>query len=248
MKVTPKVARVALPEEEDPSNHWHGNRFRRHSDAYWEKLFWHRVIKEDGCWGWKGPILPNGYASSAWMGRSEGAHRISYRIHRGDIPKGVVICHKCDNPPCCNPDHLFAGTDGDNVRDCHAKGRNRNGSTKLTPSIVMEIRRLAFDGYLKQSDIGHLFGAEQATISGIVRGDTWRKLPVLGTPKPKSRWFNGESNGNSKLDHSKAKRIREIYAAGGISRKGIGKLFGVGSSIVGDILRGKRWRTVDSPH
>lgn len=81
------------------------------------------VVDESGCWLWHGSKMVNGYGL-VWSGeRMESAHRTSWRIHRGEIPDGLFVCHTCDVRNCVNPDHLFLGTNTDNMRDCSAKGR-----------------------------------------------------------------------------------------------------------------------------
>jgi hypothetical protein len=89
--------------------------------------FWHRVDMraEDECWEWQGPRLPKGYGYLSARGRAgcEYAHRIAWEITNGAIPAGVFVLHHCDNPPCCNPAHLWLGTSGDNNRDAVRKGR-----------------------------------------------------------------------------------------------------------------------------
>lgn len=84
--------------------------------------FWKRVDKTDYCWNWVGSKR-RGYGRFMFRDKIIGTHRISYIIHKGEIPKGMLICHKCDNPSCVNPDHLFLGTHKDNAHDCVIKGR-----------------------------------------------------------------------------------------------------------------------------
>lgn len=85
---------------------------------------------ESQCWEWTGATDPNGYGRLAWNDRLWLAHRVSYTQHVGPIPDGISVCHRCDNPPCCNPAHLFLGTHADNVRDMWAKGRGKTPTTR----------------------------------------------------------------------------------------------------------------------
>lgn len=85
--------------------------------------FLEKVDKSGSCWVWTGYRVQFGYGIITTAKRRERAHRVSYRLHVGPIPDGLLVLHKCDNPPCVNPDHLFLGTDLDNKEDCKRKGR-----------------------------------------------------------------------------------------------------------------------------
>jgi hypothetical protein len=101
----------------------------RGHDSPWHTVrrrFFEKVKKTKKCWLWTGHKDPNGYGRIA-MGREllEKSHRMSYMIHKGPIPKGLVVMHICDNPPCVNPDHLQIGTNADNLNDSYKKGRHK---------------------------------------------------------------------------------------------------------------------------
>lgn len=80
--------------------------------------------KKTGCWLWTGSITTCGYGQINIKYKRYLAHRLSWNVHNGAIPKGFFVCHKCDNPPCVNPDHLFIGTHRDNMQDMLKKGRH----------------------------------------------------------------------------------------------------------------------------
>ena len=84
--------------------------------------FWSKVDITDDCWEWTACKTSFGYGQLGIDGIMTNAHRISWEISNGPIPDGMVICHKCDNPGCVNPDHLFAGTHKDNIADCISRG------------------------------------------------------------------------------------------------------------------------------
>lgn len=139
-----------------------------------EEVFLSRIeVKDSGCWEWKGYICPTGYGHFDY-GAEEYAHRVSYIIHYGKIPAGMHVCHKCDNPPCCNPEHLFLGTPADNMHDRDAKGRWRGGrERKLSLERANEIRALYSTGKYTQRAIGEMYGVARHTIAKVVNGRTW---------------------------------------------------------------------------
>lgn len=112
----------------------HGNLIGKVPQAPAEERFWRYVNKTGECWAWTGGTANDGYGRLYISERdgSVAAHRFSYQLHNGEIPAGLIVCHRCDNPPCVRPDHLFLGTHLDNVRDMFSKGRNVSGMGRRT--------------------------------------------------------------------------------------------------------------------
>ncbi len=133
------------------------------------------------CWTWNGSRERSGHGR-LFIGKRqrEGAHRYAYLLLVGPIPDDLFVCHKCDNPSCVNPKHLFLGTPLDNMRDRNAKDRHCRGSrsphTKLTDADALEIRRLYAEGELSQDKLAKRFGSAQAVISRIVRRQSWKHI------------------------------------------------------------------------
>ena len=103
-----------------------------------EKRLYSKIKKVDGCWVWQGSTR-NDYGQLKHEGRNLSTHVWSWKVTNGDIPEGLFVCHACDDPPCINPDHLFLGTQADNLRDMSEKGRGRKG--RFTDEQVRAIRK-----------------------------------------------------------------------------------------------------------
>lgn len=138
------------------------------------------------CWEWVCGRHQQGYGIIQIDDKKKKAHRVVYEMIVGPIPPGMKLLHKCDNPPCCNPNHLFLGTQADNIRDCESKGRSihkaingsRNGMAKLNEEDIVTIRRLYADGAFSQYHIASNFGVSQTIIHRVVTNKAWRHVDV----------------------------------------------------------------------
>ncbi len=143
-----------------------------------EENFWTFVEKKDnGCWEWKGATVVGGYGTLTFNNKNYRAHRISFDMVNGEIARGLLVLHKCDNPPCVNPSHLSIGTNDDNMKDAAIKNRMSFGehrwNSKLKASDIPKIKKLKGSG-MSQSRIAKLFNIDQAVISRIMNGKVWR--------------------------------------------------------------------------
>jgi hypothetical protein len=145
------------------------------------RRFWKSVDTSagyDACWPWKGTLLLGGYGAVTFLGRRTKVHRIAYELDTGDvIPDGLNALHSCDNPPCCNPRHIFPGTQRRNIEDMHAKGRagdcrnfgEKHGRAKLTDAEVEAIRSEYMNGGLTQAKLAEMYGVGQSQVSRIIQ-------------------------------------------------------------------------------
>lgn len=150
------------------------------TDRFWSKV---NKVGPDECWDWTAACCSGGYGV---IGICHFRKVYSYRSHRlawestyGSITKGLCVCHKCDNRKCCNPKHLFLGTNQENVTDRNAKGRvahrEKHCRAKLTERDVIDIRNQMKNG-MSQTNVAKRYGISQRTCSDIKSSKTWKRL------------------------------------------------------------------------
>ncbi len=131
-----------------------------------------------GCWEWQAYKNAQGYGKFGIDRKVKLAHRVSYELKHGELSDTICVLHKCDNPSCVNPDHLFLGTRGDNIRDCISKGRGDRVSgenhykAKLSTEDVRLIRQSSKTGV----ELAKIFGVTHQTIYLIKQNKIWKKL------------------------------------------------------------------------
>lgn len=181
------------------------------------------VRKVGACWEWQRGRHRQGYGQLTRGGRTRLAHRAVYELLCGPVPDGLKVLHRCDNPPCVNPVHLFVGTQADNMADMSRKRRRH----KLTAEQVEQAkgqRRAGRPGKAVAADLG-------------VSTTTLHKEAPLG------RKARGEEHGRAKLTAGQVRAIRSEHAAG-TSRRELAVRFGVSKSSVDRVLTGRLWQCV----
>lgn len=154
---------------------------KRIADDFWAYV---QVGAPDACWPWLRARYPRGYGFIRVRGKGIGTHRYAYELVNGPIPAGLYVLHSCDNPPCCNPSHLRAGTPADNNADMVNRGRARglvshgetNPASKLTADQVRAIREEYAAGGVSQRALAQHYHVNQRVIWYIVRHKYWKGL------------------------------------------------------------------------
>lgn len=163
---------------------------RRKFTADW---FWAAVDRSSSCWPWMHCRTLDGYGRVRALGE-ERAHRVAWIVANGrGVPPGMFVLHRCDNPPCCNPDHLFLGTQLDNIVDRVVKGRSGGGAnigesnpnSKLQAAQVIEMRSLYKAGETKLQ-LARRFGISRPTVSLIILRRRWGHVPDTAHPQQKA--------------------------------------------------------------
>jgi hypothetical protein len=142
-----------------------------------ERLFEKSTPAENGCIEWTGSANGKGYGMMVYKGHIRAAHRISWMEHFGDIPGNMLVCHRCDNPKCINPMHLFLGTNQDNMNDMKRKGRQYtpkgedHARSKLTWDAVRDIRTSSDSAMM----LAKRYGVSDMTIYYVKTGKGWKE-------------------------------------------------------------------------
>ena len=143
--------------------------------------FWASVRKGDGCWPWIGHIQTGGYGHFSLRGKLVVAHRAAWAAINGSVPEDKAVCHTCDNPCCVRPDHLFLGTQAENMQDAARKGRTgkakgeTDGMAKLCRHCVKRIREEFANGE-SGVRIAARYGVYFTTVYKVVRRETWKHV------------------------------------------------------------------------
>lgn len=219
-----------------------------HVDRFWSRVKVDQSPNPNVCWEWDGPTDPYG---KLWIKTDNiGAHRISYFLHYDQDPEELSVLHKCDNPKCVNPAHLFLGTMQDNTQDMVTKDRHykknftdfwdknkdkrpkweENPAAELTNEQVIEIKKKWNLGGVTQRELATQYDTTQVTISFIINEKQWIGIGEAITRKDDSRY-------KITLDDiAVIKRLKEQ----GKSCVEISKIYGVHSSAISRIISGKR--------
>jgi hypothetical protein len=225
--------------------------------------FWRRVDKTGDCWLWTNSFYPTGYGHLRFGGKSTYAHRVAWELTNGPIPAGLFVCHKCDNPPCCNPAHLFLGTPAENAHDRDTKRRgyfSRPGRVfpdgqvcriaKLTADQVAQIRYFYGRGLARQLELSKIFGVANQTISAIIHGVTWKSVAgfVLPATKEKSVVVGTRftQRKNKSLSDAIVIQMRYFYNRGMARQAELSRIYNISDGRVSEIVRCISRRRVSS--
>jgi predicted DNA-binding protein YlxM (UPF0122 family) len=211
----------------------------------------YKVDDESGCWVWTGATEGGGYGTIGVNGGSMGAHRYSYKLHNGEIPEGAFICHKCHNPPCVNPDHLYAGDAKTNAQDAIDNGDwpelygEEQGHASLTNAEAESLRNEYAAG-ATVAELSDDYDVSAGSVSRIINGKSY---PNAGGPIATDTYERmakrGEDVENSKFTETDVREIRRTYAEEDVTMAELGDRYDTSSSAICDIVNRNTWQHVE---
>lgn len=194
------------------------------------------------CWHWIGLKSKYGYGKMCINSKNLTAHRFMYEMINGDIPSNMFICHKCDNPACVNPNHLFLGNVRDNTVDMVQKNRapnykgNNNPRSKITDKIVLEIYNKAKYSGISYNKLAREYKISASLVSEIMRGNLWGHLNLEPYQK-----YNSKKNSNhrNKLTQEQVIEIYSLKRDKFLEKEQIAKTYGVSGDTIKAIWQGR---------
>lgn len=206
-----------------------------------EDRFFEKVQKGSDCWLWTAKT--NGkYGQFYFNGWHQGAHRVSWMLHRGPIPDGLHVCHTCDTPLCVRPDHLFVGTSAENMRDCVRKRRfnkpqgEEMWAAKQAEAQAISIRAL-YSGGKTLREISAELGVPLTLARTAV--EKWRHLAPIAPDRPRIK-PTGERHPMAKLTEADVLAIRRLRSEGR-RVKDLAQIFGISEGNARDVISGRSW-------
>lgn len=217
------------------------------------KRFHESYLIKNECWIWQKCVNPKGYGYMSYLGKPTLAHRASWMIHNGDIPKGKLVLHTCDLPPCVRPSHLWLGDAACNTNDMMKKGRynynkrtykgSDSSNSKITEETALKIKQMML--IMPANKVAEALNVSLHIVYDIRNNKTWKHISLPDSDQNeyfvfKQGEIKGEDCGSSKLTNNQVKEIKRLLLEK-IPQRKIASLFGVTQCTINYINTGKIW-------